>query len=55
VKALGGEIIVKKMDFTPTAIGLETETIRKIKNGHKNHVLFFSLVEVGADNGVSGD
>lgn len=30
VEALGGEIIVKKVDFTPTAIGLETETIRKV-------------------------
>jgi Domain of unknown function (DUF4179) len=55
VKALGGEIIVKKVDFTPTAIGLETETIRKIKNEDKDHVLLFSIVEVGADQGITGD
>jgi hypothetical protein len=55
VTALGGEIIIRKVDFTPTAIGLETETIRKIKNGDKNHVLLFSIVEVGADQGITGD
>jgi Domain of unknown function (DUF4179) len=55
VDALGGEIIVKRVDFTPTAIGLETETIRRLNKENKDDVLLFSIVEVGADNGVSGD
>jgi hypothetical protein len=55
VEALGGEIIIKKVEFTPTAIGLETETIRKTKKEDRNQVLLFSIVEAGADNGVTGD
>jgi hypothetical protein len=34
---------------------LETEIIRKINEENKDDVLLFSIVEVGADNGVTGD
>lgn len=52
--ALGGEIIVKRVQFTPTAIGLETEMIiDKDKIENKNYL--YSIVEVGADNGVIGN
>ncbi|MBN3554072.1 DUF4179 domain-containing protein [Fictibacillus nanhaiensis] len=55
VDGLDGEIIVSKVDFTPTAIGLETKMIREITEENKNDYFLFSIVEVGADNGVIAD
>lgn len=50
-EALGGEIVIKSISFTPTGIELNTETI--IEKGKGTDILF-SIKEVGADNGVTG-
>ncbi len=55
IEGLDGEIIVSRVDFTPTAIGLETKIIRKITEENKDDYFLFSIVEVGADNGVIAD
>jgi hypothetical protein len=51
VKAFGGEIIVKKIDFTPTSLGLDTEAIMDKGIGSE---IYFSIVGVGPDLGLTG-
>jgi hypothetical protein len=58
VKGPRGEtIVVNKIDFTPTAIGLETNTVTKGLDEEqfgKRDQYYFSIEAVGGDNGVSG-
>jgi hypothetical protein len=51
ITALGGQILIKSISFTPTGIELNTETIMEKGKGQD---IFFSIKEVGADNGVTG-
>jgi hypothetical protein len=65
---IGAEILIKSVDFTPTGIGLTTETIAemkeveilnpktgKIEKRKKPDVIFFSIKQSGADQGVTGE
>ncbi|MBS7530881.1 DUF4179 domain-containing protein [Hazenella sp. IB182353] len=49
-EAFGGEICIKSVNFSPTGIELITETTMKKGSG----TLLFSILEVGADEGVAG-
>lgn len=51
VNAFSGEFIVKNIDFTPTGITLDTETIMDKGKGIN---YYFSIVGVGPDRGPSG-
>lgn len=50
--ALGGQIRIKSISFTPTGIELITETIMRKGKGQD---ILFSIKEVGADLGVAGE